>query len=592
MATLGVTGALTPGVAGANSPGQTPPTITLTTPADNAIYRVGQVVHADYTCSAATSISSCVGDVANGAAVNTSVSGPHLFKVTATDTSGNVSTVAHAYRVLPGTATIIGPTNAGALAGGPASLSGATATVKISAPAANGSEIGVGDTIHIDWALYQASIGALGTGHNGPNPMVWTLPAPTNAVIDGPVTTDQVGLHAGETAASAHTGAGTTGVLSVTPAVPANASQVVVSFDDDSAPDLLSLGDGVLVHIGFTAKVITPGLVTIPGFPALTGTDCLLQDLFCTPFTTTTGIGGPGVSFQAVDTVAPAIAITSPANGAVLAPGAPLTAAFTCTDNAVPAALCQGDVASGSLIDTSVAGPHQFHVSSSDSAGNLAQSWTTYFVSDPTLSVASCQTAPGFNCSFPVTLSNPSGKAVTVHYATADGSATAGSGAYTPTSGTLTFPSGTTTKPVDVVVPANAGAGTFSLTLTAPTNATLGTATATGTIGAPAPTMAIADASVVRPASGTTGLDFPITLSAASPTDVTVHYATTNGTAAALVDYQATTGTLTIPAGQTSGLVTVPIIGNQNDQPDRQFTVTLSSSNQATLTRSVATGTV
>lgn len=85
---------------------------------------------------------------------------------------------------------------------------------------------------------------------------------------------------------------------------------------------------------------------------------------------------------------------------------------------------------------------------------------------------------------FTVSLSATSGQTVTVNYATANGTATAGAD-YQPTSGTLTFPPGATTQTVtvpvigDIVPEADE---TFSVVLSAPTNATLGSATGTGTI--------------------------------------------------------------------------------------------------------------
>jgi hypothetical protein len=75
-----------------------------------------------------------------------------------------------------------------------------------------------------------------------------------------------------------------------------------------------------------------------------------------------------------------------------------------------------------------------------------------------------------------VSLSAPSGRTVTVDYATADGTATAGSD-YTATSGTLTFFPG---APAHIEVPIAGDPGqepteAFTVTLTAPVNATLGT---------------------------------------------------------------------------------------------------------------------
>jgi hypothetical protein len=90
---------------------------------------------------------------------------------------------------------------------------------------------------------------------------------------------------------------------------------------------------------------------------------------------------------------------------------------------------------------------------------------------------------------FTVTLSAASSSTVTVQYATANGTATAGTcasgGDYVATGGTLTFNAGETSKPVSVSVCGDSaveGNETFTLTLSNPTNATLGTAAATGTI--------------------------------------------------------------------------------------------------------------
>jgi peptidoglycan/xylan/chitin deacetylase (PgdA/CDA1 family)/carbon monoxide dehydrogenase subunit G len=91
----------------------------------------------------------------------------------------------------------------------------------------------------------------------------------------------------------------------------------------------------------------------------------------------------------------------------------------------------------------------------------------------------------------PVRLSAPSGRTVTVYYATADGTATAGSD-YTATSGTLTFSPGQTTKYVEVAVhgdDVHEGDETFTMTLTSPVNTSIlrGTATVTIVDDDPAP---------------------------------------------------------------------------------------------------------
>jgi len=104
------------------------------------------------------------------------------------------------------------------------------------------------------------------------------------------------------------------------------------------------------------------------------------------------------------------------------------------------------------------------------------------------VSISDCSVIEGnagsVPCAFTVSLSPPSSVTATVSYATANGTATAGSD-YTAASGIVTFAPGTTTQSVpvqvlgDVVVEADE---TFLVNLSAPTNATLGDAQGVGTI--------------------------------------------------------------------------------------------------------------
>jgi hypothetical protein len=105
----------------------------------------------------------------------------------------------------------------------------------------------------------------------------------------------------------------------------------------------------------------------------------------------------------------------------------------------------------------------------------------------PTLSIADAsikETSNGAGLSFTVTLSQAATSAVTVHYATADGTAKAGTD-YNAFSGTLTFAAGQTTQTISVPILADSLAApseSFTLALTSPSGATLARAAATGTI--------------------------------------------------------------------------------------------------------------
>src|SRR5262249_45063747 len=85
---------------------------------------------------------------------------------------------------------------------------------------------------------------------------------------------------------------------------------------------------------------------------------------------------------------------------------------------------------------------------------------------------------------FPVTLAAASPYTVTVSYATADGTANAGTD-YVAANGSLTFAPGETSKTVTVTINGDTAVEpdeTFTLTLSSPVHATLTKATATGTI--------------------------------------------------------------------------------------------------------------
>jgi CSLREA domain-containing protein len=106
----------------------------------------------------------------------------------------------------------------------------------------------------------------------------------------------------------------------------------------------------------------------------------------------------------------------------------------------------------------------------------------------PTLSINNVTAIEGnagtTTFTFTVTLSAASASTVTVNFATADGTATAGSD-YLAAAGTLTFTPGTTTQPVNVTVVGDTvveGSETFVVNLSGAANATIITPQGTGTI--------------------------------------------------------------------------------------------------------------
>lgn len=115
-------------------------------------------------------------------------------------------------------------------------------------------------------------------------------------------------------------------------------------------------------------------------------------------------------------------------------------------------------------------------------------------------------------------------------------------------------------------------------------------APATGIIGdvdpapiAPPPSLSINDVALPEGNSGLTPFVFAVSLSSASTSTVTVDYATASGSAMAGVDFVPASGTLTIPAGATSGTVTVQVVGNTTVDGNRTFSVQLSGPENATI---------
>ena len=155
-----------------------------------------------------------------------------------------------------------------------------------------------------------------------------------------------------------------------------------------------------------------------------------------------------------------------------------------------------------------------------------------------------------------LTLSGPAVGGETVAWATANGSATAGSD-YTAAAGSVTFAAGATSAQIAVTVLGDGAVEpdeTFTVTLSNPQGLTLGTSTATLTITnddtASAPSLSVADVSVTEGNNGTSNVTITVTLSAASTATVAVAYATQPGTAIAGGDYQTRTGALTFAPGR------------------------------------------
>ncbi len=201
------------------------------------------------------------------------------------------------------------------------------------------------------------------------------------------------------------------------------------------------------------------------------------------------------------------------------------------------------------------------------------------------------------NATFTVSLSAASAQTVTVHYATADGTAVA-PGDYTAAPlGTLTFSPGITTRTINVPVigdTLNEANETFFVNLSAPSNATildnLGQATILN--DDPLPSLSIGNATVTEGNSGTVNATFTVSLSAASGQTVAVSYDTADGTAVAPGDYTALSGSLTFSPGTTSQSTSVTVNGDTLSEANETFFVNLSGAVGATILDGQGQGTI
>ena len=375
-----------------------PPAISISTPVNGAVYTVGQNVAAAYFCSdvASYGVASCDGPVPSGSAIGTSTVGEQTFTVAANDLNGTSQqqTVSYYVQAVP-TGNVIGPTDAGTvtLASGTSCSFGGVecpvqtppeATYEVTSPVPNGGTLVMGDTFTVQWQIFEPS-SPTSTG-GGALDLNWTLLAPGGAVIDGPVTTSDSGLLSPAAGQGTLIGSGqlppAAGITFVNGLAQTGTGW---TYDAVNQPSLaMSWAElpasgvgtgGIYLDVSYTVKVVTPGTVTVPGFPILTGSG----DLTTTPVADP----NPPVSFYVIDPTPPSASITSPVNGAVYSFGQVVDAGYSCADSLVTVSSCVGSVDNGAPIDTTSAyhaGLHTFTVTATNSVGNRASTQVEYFV--------------------------------------------------------------------------------------------------------------------------------------------------------------------------------------------------------------------
>ncbi len=216
----------------------------------------------------------------------------------------------------------------------------------------------------------------------------------------------------------------------------------------------------------------------------------------------------------------------------------------------------------------------------------------------PTIS-PSLRVVEGGNAVFTLTIPTAAEADISVPYLTKDGTAIDGvnDGAsavadYAARAGTATILKGQTSATVSIPVFNDVAADsgeTFTVEFGSDTRVQTRTVTITE-VGA-----SIDDTFVVEGNAGSAkSALFTVRLSAPLAADATFAYQLAGGTATAGTDFDATGGTVTVLAGQTTATISVPIIGDATVEPDETFTVRLlDSTNPAVaLSDDTATGTI
>ena len=200
---------------------------------------------------------------------------------------------------------------------------------------------------------------------------------------------------------------------------------------------------------------------------------------------------------------------------------------------------------------------------------------------------------------FTLTLSEQSGRAVTVTYNTADGTATAGND-YTAVQAageTATIPAGDSSVRVAVALVDDSTAEeveNFQLVLSAPDNATLA-----DTIGVArildddgTPQILVDNPAPVREGDGAT-IEFVVRLSRAATDEITVDYETEAATATAGDDFVADSDTLTFTAGDNEKTVSIALVNDSVIEQTETFRLKLTNtSTTATIGTDTATATI
>ena len=253
-----------------------------------------------------------------------------------------------------------------------------------------------------------------------------------------------------------------------------------------------------------------------------------------------------------------------------------------------------------SLMTPAIGSNEVIHAPGPLTLGILADTgWT--LSNQPTLSVASARIVEGNadlrRLRFNLSLSSPAAYPISVNYNTVNKTATDAD--YVGAAGTVLFPAGTTSATTAIAVRGDTAVEPterFLIRLSGVAGAILGTASASGYIlnddASGDPQISVGSASIVEGTSGVRKLRMMVTLSAKHTSTVTVHWATSAGTATAGSDYTDASGTARFVAGVTDRPISIDILPDSQAEADETFQVSLTGPNGFAIHRSVGIGTI
>ncbi|KAG1694949.1 hypothetical protein GQR58_006876 [Nymphon striatum] len=361
-----------------------------------------------------------------------------------------------------------------------------------------------------------------------------------------------------------------------------NASDTgTVTITDNDTP-AMSVGDVTIAEDGGSASV--PVSIDNPSsvdtVVTITTTDNSATDPndYTTTTTTVTIPAGQTTVNVAipvhVDTV---VTITTTDNSAE----DPADYTTTTTTVTIPAGQTTVNVAIPVIDDTTGEPTEDFTVTGTVTSGNTSNASDTGTVTitdndTPAMSVGDVTLAEdGGSASVPVSIDNPSSVDTVVTITTTDNSA-ADPADYTTTTTTVTIPAGQTTVNVAIpVIDDTTGEPTEDFTVTGTvTSGNTSNPSDTGTVTITdndTPAMTVGDVTLAEDGGSAS---VPVSIDNPSSVDTVVTITTTDNSAEDPADYTTTTTTVTIPAGQTTVNVAIPVIDDTTGEPTEDFTVT------------------